>query len=82
VRRVIRELGVKAGLGRIWPHMIRHSMATAMLDGGADLRSIQTLLGHESITTTTIYTHCTTGHLRSELEKAHPAWEEERNEKG
>jgi site-specific recombinase XerD len=79
--RVIRELGVKAGLGRVYPHMLRHSMATAMLDGGADLRSIQTLLGHESITTTTIYTHCTAGHLRRELEKAHPAWVEERNEK-
>jgi site-specific recombinase XerD len=81
VRRIVRELGVKAGLGRVYPHMIRHSMATAMLEGGADLRSIQELLGHSSITTTQIYTHCAIRHLRSELEKAHPAWAEERNEK-
>jgi integrase/recombinase XerC len=81
IRRILRELGVKAGLGRVYPHLIRHSMATAMLEGGADLRSIQELLGHSSITTTQIYTHCATGHLRSELEKAHPAWQEERNEK-
>lgn len=81
VRRIISELGVKAGLGRVWPHMIRHSMATAMLDGGADLRTIQELLGHASIVTTQIYTHCSTSHLRREIEKAHPAWQEERNEK-
>lgn len=80
-RRVIRELGVKAGLGRVYPHMLRHSMATAMLEGGADLRSIQELLGHDSITSTQIYTHCTVAHLRRELEKAHPAWQGERNEK-
>jgi site-specific recombinase XerD len=80
IRRVIRELGVKAGLGHINPHMIRHSMATAMLEGGADLRSIQELLGHSSIITTQIYTHCTSKHLRSELQKAHPSWAEERNE--
>ncbi len=81
IRRIIRELGVKAGLGRVYPHMIRHSMATAMLDGGADLRAIQDLLGHTSITTTQIYTHCSAAHLRKEMEKAHPSWQEERNEK-
>src|SRR5208282_19077 len=80
-RRVLRGLGVKAGLGHVHPHMLRHSMATAMLEGGADLRSIQELLGHGSVTSTQIYTHCTVGHLRRELEKAHPAWQGERNEK-
>ena len=81
VRRIISELGVKAGLGRVHPHMIRHSMATAMLDGGADLRSIQELLGHSSILTTQIYTHCSFTHLRAALEKSHPSFQEERNEK-
>jgi integrase/recombinase XerC len=81
VRRIISELGVKAGLGRVHPHMIRHSMATSMLDGGADLRSIQELLGHSSILTTQIYTHCSFTHLRTALEKSHPSWQEERDAK-
>jgi site-specific recombinase XerD len=81
VRRIIRELGVKAGIGKVTPHMLRHSFATHLLEGGANLRAIQELLGHADISTTMIYTHCSTVHLRSQLEKAHPAWEEERNEK-
>jgi site-specific recombinase XerD len=81
VTRILRELGVKAGIGNIHPHMLRHAFATHLLEGGADLRAIQELLGHESIATTQIYTHCTANHLRAALEKAHPSWQEERDEK-
>jgi site-specific recombinase XerD len=80
VRRILRELGVKAGLGHVTPHMLRHSFATHLLEGGANLRAIQELLGHSDLSTTMIYTHCTPAHLRSQLEKAHPSWKEERDE--
>jgi integrase/recombinase XerC len=80
ILRIIRDLGAKAGLGRVHPHMIRHSFATAMLDRGADILSISSLLGHASLSATQIYTHCSLAHLRREMQKAHPAWAEERNE--
>ena len=70
---LIRTLAIKAGIKKkIGPHTFRHSFATHLLENEADLRSIQILMGHESITTTEMYTHLDTNHLRSVIEKYHP----------
>ena len=70
---LIRSLATKANIQKkIGPHTFRHSFATHLLENGADLRSIQILMGHESITTTEVYTHLDTQHLRSVVEQFHP----------
>jgi integrase/recombinase XerD len=72
---IIKELAQKAGIKKtISPHTFRHSFATHLVEGGADLRAVQEMLGHESITTTQIYTHLDRDFLRKTLEKFHPAF--------
>jgi tyrosine recombinase XerC len=73
VERIIKKYVKKTGLGKqITPHTFRHTFATHMLDRGADLRTVQELLGHERITTTQIYTHLTMEKLKEFYIKAHP----------
>lgn len=70
---IIKQLTQKAGLKKkVSPHTFRHSFATHLLENGADLRAIQMMLGHESITTTEIYTHVDRKHLKKVLNKFHP----------
>ena len=71
--QILKGHAKSAGLEEeITPHTLRHSFATHMLSGGADLRSVQELLGHANISTTQIYTHLTCEHVRRTYEKSHP----------
>lgn len=72
---LLKDLVTKAGITKnISPHTFRHSFATHLVEGGADLRAVQEMLGHESITTTEIYTHLDREYLRETLHRFHPAF--------
>jgi site-specific recombinase XerD len=72
IERLVKQYAIKAGITRkVTPHIIRHSFATDLLENGADLRSVQALLGHANIATTQVYTHVTDKHLRDIHKKFH-----------
>ena len=72
---IIKDLAIKISLGKtISPHTFRHSFATHLIEGGADLRAIQDMLGHESITTTEVYTHLDKEFLKDTIIRFHPSY--------
>jgi len=81
VQRLLEQYAKKAGIGkRVHPHMLRHTFATHLLEGGADLRVVQELLGHARLTSTQIYTHVTKGQARKVYLSAHPLAREKKDE--
>ena len=74
LHQLLKGLALKAGLdpAKVSPHVLRHAFATHLVEGGADLRAVQTLLGHADIATTEIYTHVAKDHLKKVMHKAHP----------
>ena len=72
VWQIVRRAATRAGLKDVHPHVLRHSFATHLLAGGADLRVVQELLGHRDIATTQIYTHVDRSRLRAVIKKHHP----------
>ncbi len=73
VRRIVTKYAMRAGLASsVSPHTLRHTFATHMLDSGCDLRTVQEILGHSSLSTTQVYTHVTTRRMQEVYQKAHP----------
>jgi integrase/recombinase XerD len=72
VHTIVANAGRRIGIEGLHPHTLRHSYATHMLEGGADLRVIQEILGHADISTTQVYTHVDSTHVREEYLAAHP----------
>ena len=77
---IIKDLAARAGLSsEIHPHTLRHSFATHLVEAGADLRAVQEMMGHKSITTTEIYSHLDRTYLRDTLNRYHPHFNNRQN---